>query len=118
MFCQQCGTAMAAVATACPSCNTRPAAAGRALRSETVKAAWSGALRTLRVFAPDPVGRLPGAFQSLGEVEGLRVGLVYGALSLACLLLGGYWPRSTTSSSTSSASAARSRRSRSPRCPS
>ena len=92
MFCQQCGTAMGAVATACPSCNThvRPSPAGGTPRSEAVKAAWGGALRTLRVIAPDPVGRLSQAFQSLGETEGLRVGLVFGALSCVCLLLGGY----------------------------
>ena len=93
MFCQQCGTAMAAVATACPSCNTRPAPRprGTPCAPKRSRPPGAGRSRTLRVLAPDPVGRLPGAFQSLGEVEGLRVGLVYGALSFACLLLGGYW---------------------------
>jgi hypothetical protein len=94
MFCQQCGTAMAALATACPSCNNqvRPAAsAGQARRAETLASAWKAALGTLRSIAPDPVGRLQGAFAALGEAEALRVGLVLGALSCACMLLGGYW---------------------------
>jgi hypothetical protein len=103
MFCQQCGNAMAALATACPSCNTqvRPAAAaGTGLsgpisatgrRAQSLAGAWKAAIRTLRSIAPDPVGRLQGAFAALGEVEGLRVGLVLGGLSCVCLLLGGYW---------------------------
>jgi hypothetical protein len=92
MFCQKCGTALAATATACLACNTPQAGAAgsRSAAAANVKAAWTSALGTLRCFAADPVGRLPAAYEALGDGAALRVGLVYGAVSVLCFLLGGY----------------------------
>ncbi len=97
MFCQKCGSVLAETATACPSCST-PVAAATAARAggssaalaETLKASTRDAFAALRRFAGNPVGGLQPACASLGPAGALRTGLVFGLISLACFLLGGY----------------------------
>ena len=70
MFCHKCGTSMADVATACPSCHAPTAvaqagAAKAAAVADTMKAAWGSAFGAFQRFASDPVGRLPGTYEAL-----------------------------------------------------
>jgi hypothetical protein len=94
MFCQKCGTAIAATATACLSCNTPLAATLSAARpsgaADTAKAAVRDAWSAFKVFAVDPVGGLPAAHAELGDARALRAGVAFGLVTLVCFLSGGY----------------------------
>jgi hypothetical protein len=99
MFCPQCGSSVADGASACGQCHApvailagAGAGAGAAAGSMAVsmKSAFGSALGVLKGLAADPVGRLPSSYAELGDAQARRVGLSYGAFSLACFLLGGY----------------------------
>ncbi len=95
MFCQNCGTSMAAAASACPSCHSSVALASAgmartAVVTENVRAAVGSALGALKSLAGDPVGRLPATYEALGEDKARRVGLSFGVASVILFLLGGY----------------------------
>jgi hypothetical protein len=93
MFCQKCGTSLADTATACLACNSPILQAGAAVPGAVaagVKAAAGSAFSALKSFAGDPVGRLPAAYEALGDERARRVGLAYGVVSLVGFLLGGY----------------------------
>lgn len=97
MFCPQCGSSVADGATACGTCHAPVAVlagvgAGAAAGSMAVsmKSAFGSALGVLKGLASDPVGRLPASYAALGDAQARRVGLAYGAISLALFLLGGY----------------------------
>ena len=97
MFCQKCGTALGGAVAACPSCNSPITSGASAFPSAsagplagTVKAASMDALAAFKTFAGDPVAGLPRAYQALGDRKALRAGVAFGAVSLACFLLGGY----------------------------
>jgi len=97
MFCAQCGSSVAEGASACGSCHApvavlAGAGAGAATPSMaiSVKSTFGSALGVLKGLAADPVGRLPASYEALGDAQARRIGLAYGAISLACFLLGGY----------------------------
>ena len=96
MFCQKCGTSLSDTATACLACNSPIQAglqAGAAVPGAVaagVKAAAGSAFSALKTFAGDPVGKLPAAYEALGDERARRVGLAYGLVSLVGFLLGGY----------------------------
>jgi hypothetical protein len=94
MFCQKCGTAVAATVAVCPSCNTPFAAfasgGGSNAMADTVKATSRDALAAFKRLAGNPVGALPEVYASLGDAKALRAGVAFGVFSLLCFLLGGY----------------------------
>jgi hypothetical protein len=97
MFCPQCGASVAEGALACGNCRAPVAvlaaagagAAGGSM-AVSVKSAFGSAFGALKGLASDPVGRLPASYEALGDAQARRIGLAYGAISLACFLLGGY----------------------------
>jgi hypothetical protein len=56
-----------------------------AVAVKNIKAATKDAWDALRLFAFDPVGRLPQAFEGLGQVRALRVGVAFGLIFALCL---------------------------------
>jgi len=116
MFCPQCGSSVAEGAMACGTCRapvavlatagggSASAAAASAIGANaiganagaagsmavSVKSAFGSALGVLKGLIADPVGRLTSSYSTLGDAQARRIGLAYGAISLACFLLGGY----------------------------
>jgi zinc ribbon protein len=101
MFCQKCGTQIPDNATACPKCGaaTTPGAAPGAapatpppggtpasFAADKVKAASKDAFQAFKMFASNPVGGLPGAFENLGA-KALGAGVFFGALCSLCFFL-------------------------------
>lgn len=58
-----------------------------AVAVENIKAATKDAWNALKLLAFDPVGRLPQAFEGLGQVRALRVGVAFGLIFALCLAL-------------------------------
>ncbi len=98
MFCQKCGTQIPDNVTVCASCGTAVPAAGAApatgpnpasVAADKVKEASRGAVQALKMFASNPVGGMPGAFEGLGA-RALSVGITFGVVVALCFLLGIY----------------------------
>jgi hypothetical protein len=101
MFCPQCGSSVAEGAMACGTCRApvavlATAGAGAASAGAagsmavSVKSAFGSAFGVLKGLMSDPVGRLASSYEAIGDAQARRIGLAYGAISLACFLLGGY----------------------------
>ncbi len=99
MFCQQCGAVVGDVAALCPSCHapTTQVGSGAGTRAGTkgsaadqVKAASRDALAALKTLAGNPVAGLAPAHDALGQARALRVGVLFGVVSMISFLLGGY----------------------------
>ena len=91
MYCSECGTALPADATACPSCG-RNVSSAEALKATSKKLAKEAkdlskhSWRALAGFATNPVGGLEPAYAGLGEATARAVGLFFGALLVACVV--------------------------------
>ena len=101
MNCLNCGHEIKANQSFCTKCGTPvqqaapPAylpAKEQSVRSddvaEKVKAASTDAIDALKKFAVNPVGGLLTAFESLDKQRAMMVGIVFGAVFVACLILG------------------------------
>lgn len=90
MFCQNCGTAVQENAALCSSCGTQIARSKTSEVGDKVKAASKDAAEAFKVFATNPVGGLPTAFESLGEARAIAAGIVFAAIFDLCVFLGTY----------------------------
>lgn len=90
MFCQNCGTTMQDGAALCASCGTPVSRPRSSEVGVKVRAASRDAADAFKVFAVNPVGGLPAAYESLGETRAIAVGLVFAAIFDICILLGTY----------------------------
>lgn len=93
MFCPKCGTQLPDTAVACSSCGATLAAAPRAAAGaagERVKAASQDAFSAFKTFATNPVGGLSQAYESLGQSRALAVGITFGLVFAACILISIY----------------------------
>ncbi len=96
MFCPKCGTQLPDTAVACSSCGTsfagaaRGGAAAAGAAGVRVKAASQDAFTAFKTFATNPVGGLSEAFNSLGQSRALAVGITFGLVFAACILISIY----------------------------
>jgi hypothetical protein len=91
MFCKKCGVQILDNAVACSSCNALVEGANPLeLAAEKVSAASKDALQAFKLFVPNPVGGLSGAFESLGQKRAFGVGIIFGAVFALCVLFGVY----------------------------
>lgn len=88
MFCQHCGTAVAADGPVCGGCGasmpTRVDVAGQ------LKAVSADALGAFKTFATNPVGGLQQAYQGLGPRRAMFAGIAFGVVYDLCAMIGGY----------------------------
>jgi hypothetical protein len=111
MLCSNCGATIPDGSTTCPNCQaavagasatatataTAPpppsgataASAGAKAYLDYARDAGLQAWRSLRQLAVNPVGGLDPAYKSLGDMGAMRVGIVFGIVSVICFLLGG-----------------------------
>lgn len=90
MFCQHCGTAVPENAALCSSCGTQIQRNRSSEVGVKVKAASKDAADAFKIFATNPVGGLPTAFESLGEARAIAVGIVFAVIFDLCVFLGTY----------------------------
>jgi hypothetical protein len=97
MFCPKCGTQLPDTAVACSNCGTsfattRPGGAGAraGVAGERMKAASTDAFHAFKTFATNPVGGLSEAYDSLGQSRALAVGITFGVVFAACLMIAIY----------------------------
>lgn len=118
MYCTDCGVALDVETGVCPACvGTRPQFAPQRTTSGTlfgvteaaatgpargapqvtakVKEASKDATQSFRIFATNPVGGLPEAFENLGPSRAMGVGIVFAAFSILCVFIGRYVTLST-----------------------
>jgi hypothetical protein len=92
MYCQSCAKEIDPNAEICSACGT-PVVRGKATSGELVdkvKVASRDAVATFKVFAINPVGGLPIAFESLDEPRATGVGIAFSLFFVFCIVLGTY----------------------------
>lgn len=93
MFCSKCGVSNADEVTTCTSCGQQlKAEASEPIfqsdkAKEQVKVAVSDAWDTFQSLSLDPVGRLLNAYESLGTVRSLGVGVAFGIVFAICFAI-------------------------------
>jgi hypothetical protein len=92
MYCQNCAREIDANAEICSGCGA-PVAREKAASADfgnRAKAASQNALNAFKVFAMNPVGGLPAAFQSLDRRRAKEVGIVFSVVFALCVVIGTY----------------------------
>ncbi len=91
MFCSKCGVSNADGATVCSACNASLGLSTASLQAEKakeqVKAAMDDAWKTFRRLGLDPVGELLPAYEGLGQVRALGVGVAFGLVFAICFVI-------------------------------
>ncbi len=91
MYCQKCGTEVQENATFCSKCGTQIAIAKPPSEvGERVKTASKDAMQAIKVFAANPVGGLPAAFENLDEARAIGVGIAFAVVFVFCVFAGVY----------------------------
>lgn len=97
VFCQNCGTKLDDAANSCAACGanvplpTTHIATARQVSQHLAERGREGtrnAWKAFLVFAANPTGGLPGAFESVAPGQAGSVGIVFGAVFAACFALG------------------------------
>lgn len=93
MYCQACGNVLQDGMEVCPQCNTRrmyppqqAAAATSPPDAGRFKTASTDAVEALKLFARNPVGGLPAAYERLNEPRAIGVGIAFAVIYLLCWL--------------------------------
>src|SRR6266446_7461734 len=92
MCCQSCAKELEPNANVCIACGA-PVAHGKATPSEIsdkAKAASRSALTAFKLFATNPVERLPSAFENLDKEGARDVGIVFSSIFGLCVVVGTY----------------------------
>jgi len=58
--------------------------------AEAARAASKDALKAVKLVVSDPVGKLPEAYESLGENHAMAAGIVFGVVFDLCVVIGGF----------------------------
>jgi len=92
MFCSKCGASNDNDAKVCTSCNLAFDAKGfqGEKTKEQVKAAMGDAWATFKALGLDPVGGLLNAYEGLGKVRSLGVGVAFGLAFALCFIISVY----------------------------
>jgi hypothetical protein len=92
MFCQSCAKELEPNADVCVACGA-PVARTKVTPSEITnkaKAASRSALTAFKLFANNPVGGLPSAFENLDKRGARDVGIVFSVIFALCIVVGTY----------------------------
>jgi hypothetical protein len=92
MYCQSCAKEIELNAEVCGACGA-PVARAKATSgkiSDKAKAASRSALTAFKLFATNPVGGLPSAFENLDKRGALDVGIVFSVFFTLCIAVGTY----------------------------
>jgi hypothetical protein len=92
MYCQSCAKEIEPNAEVCSACGA-PVARAKAKSceiSDKAKAASQNALTAFKIFAINPVGGLPSAFENLDERRAKEAGIVFSVIFVICVVIGTY----------------------------
>jgi hypothetical protein len=92
MYCQNCAKEIESNAEKCSGCGA-PVAHGKTASGEIankVKVASQDAVAAFKVFATNPVGGLPSAFESLEKPRARGVGIAFAGVFALCVVFGTY----------------------------
>jgi hypothetical protein len=91
MYCQMCAGEIGDTAAFCPSCGAQVAKVKSSSDAmNKAKAATGDAVEAFKLFATNPVGKMPVSFETLGEQRALGVGIVFAVVFDVCVLFGTY----------------------------
>jgi len=90
MFCAECGNEIMAGTTSCNQCGARTSSASPSQAAERIRSRSRDAFRVVKTIVANPVGGLSTAYQSLEKRQALEVGLLFGAVSEICVVVGLY----------------------------
>jgi len=91
MFCEECGAEIMTGMKACPNCAATVTSAAPSPSPQIgnlLKARCQDAFQAMKIVAANPVGGLPGAFQSTEKRKAMEVGIAFAVVFEICAVIG------------------------------